>query len=130
MTRAQGEAFLAGLVEAFHDRDLERLAAGWCEDIVIRFADLPEVRGREAARKWLAGRFARQRGYSLRKTLMAIDGEVLGDMWTGTWTDAETGAAMAGKGMEFLTMRDGRIAVWEAVFNVWQQGAGGKVPVL
>jgi hypothetical protein len=36
---------------------------------------------------------------------------------------------MQGKGMEFLTLRDGKIAVWEAVFNVWEQGKGGATPV-
>ncbi len=126
---AQVEAMLAGLVEAFHARDVERLAAGWCEDIIIRFAGQPELRGKAAGKKWLAARFARQRDYRLVKTFQAVTGNVIGDMWTGHWTDALTGKKMQGKGMEFLTMRGGKIAVWEAVFNVWEQGGQAQTPI-
>lgn len=123
------KAFLAGIVDAFHDQDVERLAEDWTEDIVIRFADFPEIRGKEAAQKWLASRFARQRDYRLVKTFQAVTGNIIGDSWTGQWVDARTGRKMQGKGMEFLTMASGKIAVWDAVFNAWEPGAQTRVPV-
>jgi ketosteroid isomerase-like protein len=124
----QARAMVAGFVEAFHQQDVEALAQGWTEDIVIRFADLPDIKGKAAAKAWVAARFARQKDYRLVKSFQAITGDVLGDSWTGTWTDAATGKKMQGKGMEFLTLKDGKIAVWEAVFNVWEQGQGGVTP--
>ncbi len=45
-------------------------------------------------------------------------GDVLTNSWDGAWEDAETGTPMKGFGVEVWTMRDGRIAVWEAAFNV------------
>jgi len=39
-------------------------------------------------------------------------------VWQGAWEDAETGAAMRGFGIEVWPMREGKIAVWEAAFNV------------
>lgn len=123
------KAMLAGIVEAFHDQDLERLAAGWSEDIVIRFAGAPEIRGKQAAKQWLAARFKRQKGYRLVKTFQTVTGDVIGDSWTGEWTDAQTGHKMQGKGMEFLTMVEGKIAVWEAVFNAWNKGGQANVPI-
>lgn len=123
------ESMLAGIVEAFHAQDVERIAEGWTEDIVIRFAGTPEIKGKQEAKEWLASRFQRQRDYRLVKTFQAVTGKVIGDSWTGEWIDARTGAEMQGKGMEFLTMVGGRIAVWEAVFNVWQRGGPATVPI-
>lgn len=129
MSVAEIKAMLAGIVEAFHAQDVERLAAGWTEDIVIRFADFPEIRGKQAAKEWLAYRFKRQQDYHLVKEFQAVTGDIVGDSWTGAWTDAQTGCKMQGKGMEFLTMAGSKIAVWEAVFNAWEQGAQTTVPV-
>lgn len=125
----QAKAMVTGFVEAFHSQDVEALAQGWTEDVVIRFADLPEIKGKAAAKQWVASRFARQRDYRLVKTFQAVTGDILGDSWTGVWTDAVTGKRMRGKGMEFLTLRGGKIAVWEAVFNVWEEGKGGSTPI-
>lgn len=129
LTLEQAQAMVAGFVQAFHNQDVQALADGWTEDVVIRFADLPEIRGKAAAKQWVASRFARQRDYRLVKTFQAVTGSVLGDSWTGTWVDAVTGKKMQGKGMEFLTLRGGKIAVWEAVFNVWEEGAQGSTPI-
>lgn len=125
----EARAMVAGFVEAFHSQDVEALAQGWTEDVVIRFADLPEIQGKQAAKQWVASRFARQRDYRLVKTFQAVTGDILGDSWTGVWSDAVTGKRMRGKGMEFLTLRGGKIAVWEAVFNVWEEGKEGSTPV-
>ena len=59
---------------------------------------------------------------------MALDGNVLANTWEGTWTDRETGKAMAGRGVEVWAMRDGMIAVWDAAFNIWEHGRRADVP--
>jgi nuclear transport factor 2 (NTF2) superfamily protein len=124
------EAWLQEIVDAFHQQDVERLAADWTEDIVIHFADIPEIRGKETAKMWLKARFDRQKNYCLKKSFQAVTGNVIGDSWTGSWMDGNTGKKMLGRGMEFLTMRDGRIAVWEAVFNAWEEGSDPATPVV
>ncbi len=123
-------AWLQEIVDAFHQQDVERLAADWTEDIVIRFADLPEIRGKRAAKEWLRARFARQKNYRLKKSFQAVTGNVIGDSWTGSWVDGASGKRMQGRGMEFLTMREGRIAIWEAVFNAWEEGSRPATPVV
>ena len=45
-------------------------------------------------------------------------GDTITNVWDGAWEDTETGAAMKGFGVEVWLMRDGKIAVWEAAFNV------------
>jgi nuclear transport factor 2 (NTF2) superfamily protein len=124
------KVWLQEIVDAFHQQDVERLAADWAEDIVIHFADLPEIKGKQAAKTWLKNRFARQKNYRLNKSFQAVTGKVIGDSWTGSWLDGATGKKMVGRGMEFLTMRDGRIAVWEAVFNAWEEGSSPITPVV
>lgn len=118
-TRAQAEAFIAQVVELFHRVDVDGLAAGFAPDCVVRFAEQPELRGRDAVRELFARRLAKQRDYRLRKTLVVLEGNRLGNLWTGSWIDRDTGGRMEGRGVEFWTMRDGQIAVWDAAFNVW-----------
>jgi nuclear transport factor 2 (NTF2) superfamily protein len=130
LTPREIKVWLQEIVDAFHQQDVERLAADWTEDIVIRFADLPEIRGKQEAKAWLNARFARQKNYRLKKSFQAVTGNVIGDSWTGRWLDGTTGKKMKGKGMEFLTMRDGRIALWEAVFNAWEEGSDPATPLV
>lgn len=50
LTLDQARTMVAGFVEAFHQQDVEALAQGWTEDVVIRFADLPEIKARPRPR--------------------------------------------------------------------------------
>ena len=54
----------------------------------------------------------------MRKRLRALSGDMLSNIWEGEWEDAQTGAGMRGFGVEIWVMREGKIAVWEAAFNV------------
>ena len=45
-------------------------------------------------------------------------GDTLTNVWDGAWEDADSGKPMKGFGIELWAMRDGRIAIWEAAFNV------------
>jgi hypothetical protein len=42
---------------------------------------------------------------------------VMTNIWDGEWEVAGTGQRMKGFGVEVWTMRDGKIAIWEAAFN-------------
>ena len=44
--------------------------------------------------------------------------DTITNIWDGAWEDAETGTSMKGFGVEVWQMRAGKIAVWEASFNV------------
>lgn len=99
-TKPQANALLRAVEDMFHRRDLDALVEGFTEDCIVRFAEQPERRGRAALRELC------------------------------TWTDRETGKAMAGRGVEVWAMRDGMIAVWDAAFNIWEQGGERKSPVM
>jgi nuclear transport factor 2 (NTF2) superfamily protein len=116
--------------DAFAAADLQRIAAGFTEDAVARFADFPELRGRAAIMEFLGRRFARTRGYRLKKTLHCLMGDILGNSWEASWQDAQTGKAMLGRGLEFWIVRDGRIARWDATFNAWEKDGPPVTPVV
>ena len=97
--------------------NLPALVAGFTEDCIVRFGDLPEFRGRTALETLLRRRSERQKDYRLRKELRALMGDTIANYWEGEWEDSATGAQMAGRGVEIWIMRDGKIAVWEAAFN-------------
>jgi nuclear transport factor 2 (NTF2) superfamily protein len=118
----QAEALIRLVEDMFHRVDVNALVNGFTEDCVFRFADQPEQRGREALRKLFSARLARQQDYRLKKTVLAIEGNRLANKWEGTWTDRNTGKDMAGFGVEVWVMRDGKIADWQAAFNVWEAG--------
>jgi len=116
--------------DAFGAADLDAIGAGFTEDAIARFADFPEMHGRAAIMHFLTARFARTKGYRLKKTLRCMMGDVIGNTWDATWEDARTGKAMQGRGTEFWVVRDGRIALWDATFNVWEKGGPPSTPVV
>ena len=129
-TRSQVDALLRAVEGMFHRRDIEALVHGFTEDCIVRFSEQPERQGRAALRELFTARLARQKDYRLKKTLLALEGNVLANVWEGTWEDGDTGKAMAGRGLEVWRMRDGMIAVWDAAFNVWEEGGERRSPVM
>jgi nuclear transport factor 2 (NTF2) superfamily protein len=129
-THEQARAFIRNVVELFHRVDVDGLAQGFAEDCVVRFAEQPELRGRAALRELFARRLAKQKNYRLEKTLVVLEGNRMGNLWTGTWEDRDSGRKMAGRGVEFWTMRDGAVAVWDAAFNVWEAEGPRKSAVM
>jgi nuclear transport factor 2 (NTF2) superfamily protein len=116
-TTEQARAFVAHVQSLFMPWDIPGLLAGFTEDCIVRFGDLPEFRGKAALETLFRGRSERQQGYRLRKELRALMGDTMANYWEGEWQDRVTGARMKGRGVEIWTMRDGKIAVWEAAFN-------------
>jgi len=127
---AQANALLRAVEDMFHRRDIDALVNGFTDDCIFRFAEQPEQQGRTALREFFVARLSRQRNYRLRKSLLALDGNKLANLWDGTWEDAKTGKAMRGRGLEVWTMRDGMIAVWDAAFNVWEDGGDRQSPIM
>ena len=116
--------------DAFSAADLVRIEQGFTEDAVARFADFPEVCGRDAVMAFLRARFARTKGYRLRKTLHCVMGDTLANTWDASWQDGQTGKSMLGRGTEIWIVRDGRIALWDATFNAWEKGGKPTTPVV
>jgi nuclear transport factor 2 (NTF2) superfamily protein len=126
-TIEEARAFVAHVESLFMPWNIEALVAGFTEDCVVRFGTVPELRGRAALRDFFAARSARQRNYRLDKQFRALMGDVIANVWSGAWEDAGTGALMRGYGVETWVMRDGKIAVWEAAFNVARADQAGGV---
>lgn len=116
-TTDEARAFVAYVESLFMPWNIEALLAGFTDDCIVRFGDLPEFRGKAELEKLFRSRSARQKDYRLRKELRALAGDLIANYWEGEWEDRPSGRRMAGRGVEVWTMRDGRIAVWEAAFN-------------
>lgn len=129
ITRAEAEAAVRAAEAAFGSGDVAAMLEGFTDDCIVRFAEQPELVGKPALEAFLRARMARQKDYRLRKTLRAVDGNIVGVEWKGWWTDARTGVAMEGKGLEFWTLRGGLIAIWDAGFNVWEKEGPRISPV-
>jgi nuclear transport factor 2 (NTF2) superfamily protein len=118
----EARAFVARVESLFMPWNVPALVAGFTEDCIVRFGDLPEFRGRAALETLFRGRSERQKDYRLRKELRALMGDTIANYWAGEWEDSVTSARMAGRGVEIWVMRDGKIAVWEAAFNANEIG--------
>jgi nuclear transport factor 2 (NTF2) superfamily protein len=121
-TVEEARAFVARVEALFMPWDIPGLLAGFTDDCVVRFGDMPEFRGKAALEKLFRGRSERQKGYRLRKEFRAMMDDTIANYWEGDWEDQMTGAKMAGRGVEIWIMRDGKIAVWEAAFNTNEVG--------
>jgi nuclear transport factor 2 (NTF2) superfamily protein len=118
----EARAFVAHVESLFMPWNIPALLDGFTENCVVRFGDLPEFRGKVTLEDLFRGRSERQIGYRLRKELRAFAGDTIANYWEGEWQDRLTGAQMQGRGVEIWRMRDGKIAVWEAAFNVNETG--------
>jgi nuclear transport factor 2 (NTF2) superfamily protein len=107
--------------------NIDALVDGFTEDCTVRFGTVPEFRGRTALREFFTARSAKQKDYRLRKHFRALVGDTMTNVWEGEWQDAATGAPMKGFGVELWILRDGKIAVWEAAFNVARADQAGGV---
>lgn len=130
LTWDAAERLVQDVEDAFGAADLARIEQGFTADAVALFADFPEMHGRESIMRFLRARFARTKGYKLKKTLRVLMGERLANSWEATWQDARTGKPMQGRGTEIWHIEDGRIALWDATFNVWEQGGTPATPVI
>jgi nuclear transport factor 2 (NTF2) superfamily protein len=121
-TIEEARAFVAHVESLFMPWDIPGLLAGFTDDCIVRFGDLPELRGKVALEKLLRSRSERQKDYRLRKEFRALMGDSIANYWEGEWEDPLTGAKMTGRGVEIWVIRDGKIAVWEAAFNTNEAG--------
>ena len=116
-TAEEAKALVKQVESLFMPWNIDALVAGFTEDCVVRFGVIPEFRGRDALRKFFTARSAKQKEYRLRKQFRTLMNDVMTNIWDGEWEDAATGQRMKGFGVEVWTMRDGKIAIWEAAFN-------------
>jgi len=116
-TSDEARAFVAHVESLFMPWNIDALVSGFTEDCVVRFGVIPEFRGRDALRKFFTARSTKQKGYRLTKQFRALMNDVMTNIWDGEWEDADTGRRMKGFGVEVWTLREGKIAVWEASFN-------------
>jgi nuclear transport factor 2 (NTF2) superfamily protein len=108
--------------DTFNRGDIDAILGRYADDVVIRFAGIPEIKGKADAEKFLRARFARQKNYKLKKTLFMAGGDKIGATYTASWEDAKTGKQMQGRGAEFWQYREGKLVLWEAALNLWEAG--------
>jgi nuclear transport factor 2 (NTF2) superfamily protein len=118
----EARAFVAHVESLFMPWNLNALLAGFTEDCIVRFGDLPELHGKPALEDLFQSRMGRQKDYRLKKEFRALMGDTIANYWEGWWDDRITGKKMQGRGVEVWIMRDGQIAVWEAAFNANEAG--------
>jgi hypothetical protein len=130
LTREAATRLVQAVEDAFAAADLELIAQGFTDDAVARFADFPEMHGRDAIMRFLTARFARTKDYRLTKRLHVLMDDMLANTWDASWEDARTGKQMLGRGTEIWRVQDGRIALWDATFNAWEKGGPPTTPVV
>jgi len=68
LTIEQAQSILRNYESVFIRGDLPAILAGFADDVVVRFADHPEVRGKAALETFLRGRFVHgKRGTACKK---------------------------------------------------------------
>src|SRR5438309_4978325 len=97
-TVEEARGFVAQVESLFMPWNIPGLLAGFTEDCVVRFGDLPEFRGKVALEQLFSSRSERQRDYRLRKELRSLSGDTISNYWEGEWEDRVTGKQMAGRG--------------------------------
>jgi len=123
----EARAFVKQVEQLFMPWNVDAIVDGFTDDCVVKFGSLAPFRGKDQLRQFFLARSTRQKDYRLTKEFRALTNELIANYWEGSWQDAETGMRMVGRGVETWLMRDGKIAVWEAAFNVSQADRPGRV---
>src|ERR1051325_5513166 len=84
-TIEEARAFVARVESLFMPWNIPALLAGFTEDCVVRFGDLPEFRGKTELEKLFRSRSERQIGYRLRKELRSLSGDLPIGGWLRSW---------------------------------------------
>ncbi len=121
-TFEEASAFVSLVESLFMPWNVDGLLAGFTDDCVVRYAEFPEMKGKEELGKFFRSRSVRQPDFDIQKTCRMLMNDMIANSWNCTWTDAQTGKKMWGKGLEFFTMRDGKVAIWEGAFNFNEVG--------
>jgi nuclear transport factor 2 (NTF2) superfamily protein len=115
----------------FGAKDMPSIMAGYTDDVVVRYADFPEIRGKARLEEFLRARFTRMQNYRLTKTLDAVYEDTIVNSWEGHWQDAKTSKQMEGRGIEVWRVTpEGKCSYWSAAFNVWEDGKVGTLPII
>ena len=117
-TIEEAREFVKYVESLFMPWNIDALVDGFTDDCVVRFGTVPEFQGREALRAFFKARSAKQKGYRLKKDFRTLMDDTMTNVWSGEWEDADSKVRMRGVGVEVWVMRDGKIAIWEAAFNV------------
>src|ERR1700724_815129 len=96
-TAEEARAFVAQIEALFMPWDIDALLAGFTEDCVVKFGDLPELRGKPALEQLFRSRMERQKDYRLVKEFRALMGDKIANYWEGWWEDRITGKKMRGR---------------------------------
>jgi nuclear transport factor 2 (NTF2) superfamily protein len=126
ITVPQAEEILRGYELAFMRADMVAILAGFSDDVLVHFADYPEFRGKTELEKFLSARFARQKNYRVKKTLRAVEGNLIVNTFVGEWDDAVTKRKMKWRGSEFIRLKRGLCTEWLAYSNMWDADIGPR----
>lgn len=117
-TIEEAREFVKYVESLFMPWNIDALVEGFTDDCIVRFGTVPEFQGRAALRAFFKARSAKQKGYRLKKQFRTLMNDTMTNVWSGEWEDADSRVPMRGVGVEVWVMRDGKIAIWEAAFNV------------
>src|SRR5713226_7150322 len=90
-TLDEARAFVAHVQSLFMPWDIPGLLAGFTEDCVVRFGDLPEFRGKAALEQLFRSRSERQGDYRLKKEFRALMGDGKIAIWEAAFNFNEVG---------------------------------------
>ena len=121
-SRHQANTLLRSVVDLFRGGDIQGLVDCFTEDCTIRYGAASEQQGRVPLRRVVTELLSRRHDLRLEKTCIAIDRNKLVIRSEESWSDKDTGKTMTAFGVEVWTMRDGKIAVWEAAASARESG--------
>src|SRR5260370_28584865 len=105
----EARAFVVQVQSLFMPWNIPGLIAGFTEDCVVRFGDLPEFRGKAALEQLFRSRSERQIGYRLRKELRSLSRDTIANYWEGEWRGRVPRKGSARRGGAGWIIRDGQV---------------------
>lgn len=120
MSLKEAQEWIEAIISRYSTLNIDAMISCFTPNIVVNYGNLPQINGITALREFLSGRYSSVTDFKLSKRVRCVTSNVVGLEAEVSFTSAD-GKKIKGIAFEFLTVEEGRIAVWDNVSILWDR---------
>lgn len=118
MSLKEAQDWIEDIIARYSTLNIDAMMSCFTPNVVVNYGNLPQIRGIAALREFLSGRYGAVTDFKLAKKVRCVTDDVVGLEAVVSYTNA-SGKKIRGLAFEFLTVDEGRIAVWDNISILW-----------
>jgi hypothetical protein len=120
MSLKEAQDWIDDIISRYSTLNIDAMMSCFTPNVVVNYGNLPQIRGIVPLRKFISDRYDAVTDFKLAKKVRCVTDDVVGLEAVVSYTNAG-GKKIQGMAFEFLTIDEGRIAVWDNVSILWDE---------